>query len=231
MDLPRQTVSSYSQCFKHDNIRPHVKYKPDRRVQSDKVITMKTDNRAGRGGAETFWGWTYWKHNGNGMICLQSGSNYLSVFILVFSLFALYLFEYHYSYNPLSLLSYHLSSVVNMSFLHSILLLLLFSSPILPFLSLPSAILFSLQVSIAWSPPPSLKSSRECSALPSHYKKSIVQEAAQEKCNSPLPLPVMKAVEETILSPHPSPLAGQCSTTPHPLPCLTFHCLLFFQVE
>lgn len=137
--------------------------------------------------------------------------------------FALYLFEYHYSFNPLSLLSYHLScSLVNMSILHSILLLLIFSLSLLfslfylpTFLSLcsstspcpplpPSS--FSQIKSWVLSPPLSLKES--CNPGGS----------TGEMDPSSLCLSVVEAERETILSPHPSPLAGQRSDQHDPPP-------------
>lgn len=124
----------------------------------------------------------------------------LPVFILELPLFALHLFEYHYSFSPLSLLSYHLSaSAVNMSPLLSILPPLIFSQPI------PSSP----------SPPFSFLSAALKSSQPPPLIKGVVQRGRN---GSPRSLSSSEAVRERVLSLHPSPLAGQGSDRHAPPP-------------
>lgn len=102
-----------------------------------------------------------------------------SSFCFLFSL------EHHYSSLPSSHLS---SSAVSVSFLHS------------SRLCHPRPLSAGLHL-VAHNP--SLKSNPGLRVLPSHYRRPV------KKWISPLFLCVVEAVQETILGPHPSPLAGQ----------------------
>lgn len=146
------------------------------------------------------------------LVC--SYARYLSS-SLCFS-FALCLFG---SLSSLSLLSYHPSSSnVSMSFLHSPLLL---SSPLHSLCRAPSRGL--------------LKSNREVSAPPAHYRMAVKDGGGEGEMDLPS-LPVccsVQAVLETILSPHPSLLAGQHSglQAPTSLPVSGFTAFCFSRWE
>lgn len=165
----------------------------------------------------------------------------LSVFISGLSLFALYFYQHHYPFNPLSLLSYHLSSscqhvspppwspaarFLPVHFLFS-------GSPCL--LSMPSHFLcspssrrlpFFPQIK-SWvlSPPLVLKDSHSTGGsagemdLPSLF-------LWRGGCSGDNSEPTSISISRTEQRP------AQPSTPPstHSLPRITFHCLLFFQV-
>lgn len=111
--------------------------------------------------------------------------------------------EHHYSSCSPSLPSTHpSSSAVSVSFLRSARL----CRPVL-----------SAGVRIQ-ARSPSLKSNPGLRVLRSHYRRSV----KREKWISPLLLCVVEAVQETILSPHPSPLAGRAPRLP-PSPAALYH--------
>lgn len=227
-------ASYHSQCCFPVTYNPSFQPKSSHNT----VMTVTEDEKHLNCG-NTRKGWRRFKDGFAGNIIAKEwfvGNNTLfisvSFHLRPFSLcITLYLFEHHYSFNPISLLFYHLSStVVNMSFFHSSLLrsfcpypfscfYLRHAFPLChPFLSLPS---FSKIKSWVLSPPLSLKES--CSPGESTGEMNLPSLFLHcGGCSGDNSEPTFISISRTAQRP---------ARPPHPPPCITFHCLLFFQVE
>lgn len=187
---------------------------------------------------ETFRGWSYGRHNSKEVICRQSWSIYLC------QSSSCHFLSLHYTFISLVLQS-SLPPVLSSIFLCCQHVIPLLYSPAAHFLSAYSP--FSISPHVFSLSRPILSAGLHLMVSPSFSQiKSWVFSpplSLREFCSPggsavemdpPPSLFVVEAVQETILSPHPSPLVGQHSDRhdpPQPLPRVTFHCLLFFQVE